>query len=138
MLHVLCGCGCRTSSGSVSVDNVEMVKSSVEGFNARNSDLGLKGKLEWRSKISLDLHRPLCLEVHPHCAVSLLWLCHLTNRRLFEIGRECAALSRCECKQLVEHACDECSNANFLEQFSVVCCLEEDAGRMESNWTGGC
>ena len=131
MLHVLCGCGRRTRSRSVSVDDVKVVKGSVEGFNAWNSDLGLKSKLERRSKIGFNLHRSLGLEVHPHCAVSLLWLCHLADCRFLEIGRECTALSRCKYKQLVEHTCPKCTNTDLLKKFRKECW----PGGKQLDWT---
>jgi hypothetical protein len=98
MLHVLCGCGRRTSSWPASVDDIEVVQSSVEGFDTGDSDLGFKSKLERRSKVCFDLHGTLGFKVHPHCAVSLLWLRHLANCYFLEIGRECAALSCSKCK----------------------------------------
>lgn len=98
MLHILSGCGCRASSRSVSVDNVEVVKGSVKGFDTGDGDLDLESKFERRSEVCLDLHRTLSLEVHPHCAVGFLWLCHLANRGLLEIGGECAALGIGKCQ----------------------------------------
>lgn len=98
MLHVLSRCGSGTSSWSVTVGDVEVVKGSVECLDTRNGKLDLESELQRGSEVGLNLHGTLSLEVHPHGAVGFLWLGHLANSGFLEIGGECAALSTGECQ----------------------------------------
>jgi hypothetical protein len=93
VLHVLSWDGCGSSSWTVSIDNVQVVKSGVHGLNTGNSNINLKSELERRSQICLNLHGTLGLEVHPHCAVGFLRLRHLAYCGLLEVCGEGAALS---------------------------------------------
>jgi hypothetical protein len=112
-----------------------VVKSSVESLDTGHSDVDLLGELQGRAKICLDLHGTLGLEVHPHCAVGLLRLCHRADRLLLEISGESAFLGVGKHDELVEHASDHGTNSNLLKELCVVCCFEEHAGRVKSNRT---
>lgn len=135
MLHVLSWDGRRASSWAVSIGNVQVVKSGVHGLDTGNSDVDLKSELERRSEICLNLHGTLGFEVHPHCAVGFLRLCHLAYCDLLEVCGEGAALSIGKCQQLVKKTANEGAHANLLEQLGVVRRLEKDAGWVESDWT---
>jgi hypothetical protein len=60
---------------------------------------------------------------------------HLLECVFPEVGRKCAIGSFCECEHLVEHAIDQSTYADFLDQLSVVGCFEYNTGWMESDWT---
>lgn len=135
MLHVLSWDGRRAGSWAVSVGNVKVVKRGVHGLNTGDSDVNLKGELERRSEVCLNLHGTLGFEVHPHCAVGFLRLCHLAYCGLLEVCGEGAALSIGKYQQLVKQTADKGAHADLLEELGVVRRLEKDAGRVESDWT---
>lgn len=135
MLHVLGGHGCRTGSWPVAVGDIEVVKGGVHGLDTGNSKIDFEGKFQGRPKIRLNLHGTLGLKVHPHCAVGLLRLCHLSHCCFLVVGRECTAVGIGQCQKLIKHPVNEGANTDLLEEFGVVCRLEKDASGVESNWT---
>jgi hypothetical protein len=38
-------------------------------------------------------------------------------------------------QEFVEKSCDERTNANLLNEFGVVWCLEDNTGRVKCDWT---
>jgi hypothetical protein len=112
-----------------------MMEGCIECFDARHGNAGLLCKLQWRSKIRLDLHWALGFKIHVHRAIVVLRLCHLLYCCFPVIWRECATLFHGKCKQLIDNAGDERTHTNLVEQLSVIGGLEENTGWVKCNST---
>lgn len=115
------------------VDNINVVKEGVEGFDARNLQSVLLCQLDRRAQVSLYFHRPSRHIILIHDTVGLGRRNHLLHGLFTEARLEVASLRVCQIYKLVDDSSDKRADASLLQKLGMNGSLEKDACRIECN-----